>query len=144
LGVVFADGVWLTNDDANLSTAPDAAFARWEILNSGRVSIVTTEEETDGVELRGSPDWVLEVVSRNSKRKDTRLLPAAYHRAGVLEYWLVDALGDELSFIIFLREETGFVAAVSQDGWHSSRVFGREFRLDRDRATGWRYTLSVR
>src|SRR5688500_8492086 len=102
--------------------------------------------EEDGFEVRGSPDWMLEVVSPTSVRKDTRLLPTAYFRAGVREFWLVDARGTELEFTVFARGETGFEAVLPRDGWHDSAVFGRRFRLERerDRRGGWRYTLHVR
>ena len=146
-GQVYSDGAWITNDDADLSTEPDAAFASWESLETGRVVIVPTADDgIDGFEIRGSPDWMLEVVSRNSVRKDTRLLPVAYFRAGVREFWLVDARAPQLAFTIFKRHEAGFVAAETRDGWNESPLFDREFRLrrDRDRRGGWRYALEMR
>jgi Uma2 family endonuclease len=147
LGQVCTDGAWITNDKAELSTEPDAAFISWQGLESGRVEIVPTAEDgIDGIEIRGSPDWMLEVVSPSSVRKDTRLVPTAYHRAGVREFWLVDARGAEVEFTVFVWREAGFIASVPQDGWSDSPVFGRQFRLTRERSRrgGWRYTLDVR
>ena len=43
---------------------------------------------------------MIEIVSDSSVAKDTRRLPAAYHKAGVGEFWLVDARGPETSFTI--------------------------------------------
>lgn len=147
LGKLYPDGAWVTNDAASLSTEPDATFASWDALQSGRVQlIVRGDDEEDGVELRGSPDWVLEVVSPTSVEKDAELLVLDYYRAGVREYWLVDARGDSLQFTAYVRGPEGFTALTSRDGWVGSDVYGREFRLDRDRDRigGWRSTLHVR
>ena len=147
LGRFYVDGMWITNDDAEVSNEPDAFFAYWESFESGRIELVIEDEdEHDGIELRGSPDWVLEIVSPTSIRKDTQLLPVAYYRAGVKEYWLVDARGDTLEFTVFVRGDNDFVPVAGESGWRRSEVFGREFRLDRsrNRIGGWSYTLHVR
>jgi Uma2 family endonuclease len=147
LGKFYPDGAWITNNEAALSTEPDATFASWQALETGRVQlIVHGEGEEDGVELRGSPDWVLEVVSPTSVLKDAELLLVDYYSAGVVEYWLVDARGESIEFTLYTRGPEGFVATTPEEGWATSRVFGREVRLDRerDRLGGWRYTLHVR
>jgi Uma2 family endonuclease len=76
-------------------------------------------------------------VSDSSTRKDAVTLKAAYFRAGVLEYWLIDARGETLSFEIFTRGADGYVAATR------SEVFDRSFRLERtkNRAGRWDYRL---
>jgi Uma2 family endonuclease len=97
------------------------------------------------MELEGTPEWVLEVVSRSSVQKDTEWLRAAYHRAGIAEYWLIDAQYDEVSFQILRRRRDRYVAVASRDGWARSTVFGRSFRLDRrkNRMERWTYALDV-
>jgi Uma2 family endonuclease len=97
-------------------------------------------------ELEGSPDWVLEIVSDTSVKKDLVQLREAYHRAGIPEYWLVDARGDEIRLQILLRRKNGYVAAVNREGWQRSKVFSRSFRLEgvlNDYGL-WEYTLHVR
>jgi hypothetical protein len=73
-------------------------------------------------------------------------LRKAYHKAGISEYWLIDARGDELSFQILDRHSSDFVPVSSKGGWIYSKVFDREFRLTRvrNRIGGWSYTLEVR
>ncbi len=141
LGRYMPDGMWITNDEADLSNEPDAVFASWETLESGRAVL-----SSDELELIGTPDWVLEIVSKSSVRKDTKILVDRYHRGGIREYWIIDARGDDLQFTVLQHEEQGYVAAPAADGWTASRVFAREFRLDRqrDRVGGWQYTLHVR
>lgn len=146
LGNYYPDGAWLTNEAAGLSTEADASLATWDTLRSGRVNFVPSKDDDDSIEMQGSPDWVLEVVSDSSVRKDTKRLPSLYHRAGIREYWLIDARGDDVLFTIFHHEPECYAAANDDDGWQTSRVFGRQFRLERkrDQVGGWRYTLLVR
>ena len=137
----------VTNVAANVSNNPDASFASWKGLDSGRVRLVPRKGEEDRFkDLEGTPDWVLEVVSDGSEEKDTEWLRDAYHRAGIPEYWLVDARGDEIVFQILYHRKRGYVAAPINNGWQKSRVFGREFRLTRKRTRRnlWDYTLEMR
>src|SRR5262249_12109278 len=97
-------------------------------------------------EVEGTPDWMLEIVSDSSVQKDTQQLREAYHRAGIPEYWLVDARGDDVAFQILYRRKNGYAAAPLKDSWQGSRVFGGSFRLVRqqDEFGLWEYTLEVR
>ena len=52
---------------------------------------------------RGSPTWVIEVVS--DPRRDRVLKLAAYAKAGVSEYWIVDPVGDTID--VFLIDSAG-------------------------------------
>ncbi len=81
------------------------------------------------VELEGSPEMVLEVVSESSVPKDTVELPPLYHQAGVQEFWRMDARG-ELTFEILRRDQAGWASTQQPDGWWHSPVFGHYFHLD--------------
>jgi len=147
LGTFYGDGVLVTNEAAGVSNNPDGTFVAWETLDAGRVRLVPREGELGQyLEIEGSPDWLMEVVSDSSVTKDTRQLRESYHRARVPEYWLIDARGDEIVFQILYWRKSGYAAAPIRDGWQRSRVFGRSFRLTRvrDRRGYWRYTLEVR
>jgi Uma2 family endonuclease len=89
---------------------------------------------------------VLEVVSASSVEKDRETLPDLYWRAGIPEYWVVDARGDRLEFDIFRHDSGGYTAVAKRGGWLKSWVFGRSFRLTRrfDDAGNPDYVLSVR
>lgn len=146
LGRFYPDGAWITNEVAGISNEPDASFASWETLESGRLQPPEGWTDKDYVELVGTPDWVCEVVSNSSQRKDTKLLIDGYHRAGVSEYWLIDAREEEVDFRILIWTTEGYVAAPDEAGWRHSDVFSSSFRLDRsrDRMGRWRYELRVR
>ena len=127
-GLFLADGAYLTNLEANISGNPDAIFVANNTLALGRVRLVEGAE--DGfVELEGSPDMVLEVISQSSVNKDEVILKEAYWDAGILEYWLVDARKDPLRFDIFRHGPKGYVPTRKQGGWIKSGVFGKAFRL---------------
>jgi Uma2 family endonuclease len=145
LGKFCPDRLLITNDEAKLSTEADATFLSWARLESGEVRLIPGREERDGIEMRGSPDWVLEIVSDTSVRKDTVRLLELYYRANVREYWLIDARGDSLQFTIYRRGRKGFDPTPAVRGWIASEVFPRRFRLirERDRIGGWTYTLKV-
>jgi Uma2 family endonuclease len=146
-GEFYADGALVTNVAANLSTEPDATFVTWESLETKRVRLVPREgEQGQYIEVEGSPDWVLEVVSNSSVRKDTQRLRQQYHRAGIREYWLIDARGEDLLFHILVHGPEDYQPAAGRKGWQESPVFGRRFRLlrRRNRLGFWDYTLQAK
>jgi Uma2 family endonuclease len=130
IGMYLVDGVLLTHEAAEVSNNPDAVYVSNGSFTAKRVTLV---EGKDGgyVELLGSADMVLEVVSDSSEKKDNQTLFEAYFEAGVSEYWLVDARGAEIEFDIYQRGAKKFKAAKKQDGWVRSACFGASFRLVR-------------
>jgi hypothetical protein len=82
-GRVWTDGVLLTNDDADLGCMPDLLYVSHETFRAERVRLIEGMDE-GYVEIEGSPDMTLEIVSRSSVRKDRGLLRQAYWEAGVL------------------------------------------------------------
>jgi Uma2 family endonuclease len=146
LGDFFADRALYTNVSANVSTEPDSIFVSNESLESGRCQLLESARAGINKELVGSPDWILEVVSPTSVKKDKELLPAAYFRAGIGEYWLVDALGDDIDFQILVPGKESFVAVEPSGGWLASPTFNRSFRLTREKNKfgSWRYTLQMK
>jgi Uma2 family endonuclease len=146
LGRCFPDGVLLTNRKADLSGNPDAVFVSFESLNAKRVTLVEGKEG-GFVELLGTPDMVLEVVSDSSERKDNQTLFEAYYDAGIAEYWLVDARGSEIEFHVYKRGAKRYSVVKKQPGgWVKSPVFGKSFRLARgtDATGNPEFTLEVK
>jgi len=147
LGEFYPDGGFFTHDLAGVSNEPDAMFASWETLESDKLT-PPTDLPQDGKhkELVGTPDWVCEVLSDSSVKKDTKDLRGAYHKAGIPEYWLIDARGEEIDFQILVWQTDGYVVAKDQDGWRPSPVFDCEFQLTRkrNRIGNWQYDLKRR
>lgn len=144
LGEFYTDGALISNETAQVSNNPDGVAALWETIESGRVRFL--ENRGTELEIEGTPDWVMEIVSDGSVAKDTKRLRKRYHAAGIPEYWLIDARGDELDFQILIWRKSGYASAANKDGWQMSRVFGRAFRLtrQRNRRCAWTYSLRVK
>lgn len=142
-GIYVADRMLLVNEDANLSTEPDGMFVSYASLDAG---LAVVNEGDDTLEVTGSPDMTLEVVSSTSVRKDTVQLPRLYWEANVKEYWLVDSREKSFSFDILRRGPSKFVATRKSQGWIRSPVFGREFKLTREvsKRSVSKFTLEVR
>lgn len=130
LGRYFPDGAFLSNEKADVSNQPDGIFVSTEAVRAGRGQFV--EGRGAGhVELEGAPEMVLEVVSTSSFLKDTKTLRGAYAKAGIPEYWLVDARTEPLRFDILRLGKSDYVVTRKRGGWVRSEVFGASFRLTR-------------
>lgn len=148
VGEVIGDGMLLLNEEADLGTEPDGLLCLYESIRSGRVRYHEVVEGSDRfVEVRGAPDVAAEVVSRTSVRKDTVELMELYYRAGVTEYWLVDARRSEIDFRIYVRGAAAYEQVPADaDGFVRSGVLQKSFRLTRTRNVvgNWRYSLEFR
>lgn len=127
-GVFFGDGLLISHLGAEVSNNPDGVFVANASFEDGTVRLVEGAKQ-GFIELEGSPDVVLEVVSNSSVKKDYELLRAAYWKAGIREYWLVDARGDKLEFQILKHTSKGYSPIRAVGGWIKSAVFRKSFRL---------------
>jgi Uma2 family endonuclease len=143
-GLFFTDGALLSNVDADIAVKPDAIF----VSHAARQDRVRLLESTKGgyVELEGSPDMVLEVISDSSVHKDTHQLRQDHWDAGIREYWLVDARRELLVFDILRHTPKGYRTTAKKGGWIKSNVFGKSFRLTQQMSEYGdpEYTLEVR
>ncbi len=128
LGYFGSDGNLWSNREVGISTIPDALFFTFATLQSGRVRLIPGARR-GFVEVEGTPDMILEVVSDTSEQKDTTILKAKCAKAGVSEYWLVDARGPEARFEIGTLSEGVNVCNPTADGWQISTVFRKAFQL---------------
>jgi Uma2 family endonuclease len=127
LGRYFVPPTWVTVEHASLSTEPDGLFLSRAQLLAGAVRL----EPNRPIEILGPPTMTLEVVSRTSARKDLVSLREGYAKAGVHEYWIVDAR-EGISFELLVLDQGAWVrSAPDSEGFVSSSVWGRRFRLRR-------------
>ena len=77
--------------------------------------------------LEGAPDLVVEILSPSTVRRDRDEKLALYARSGVREYWIVEALGRQIEFLV--NQEGRFVVALPADGVYRSEALP-EIRLD--------------
>jgi len=136
LGELYSDRTRASCAEADLSVEPDVVFVSESSLDTGRVRLVPKAGGGADryVELEGPPDLIVEIVSDASVRKDTDRLPAAYFQAGVDEFWLIDARGEDLLFRIHRRGPSEYEPAERDaDGYQRSVVLNRSYRLERGR-----------
>ena len=127
LGTYFTDGMVYSSLEVEFSTVPDGIFVTKESIENG--AVVFSPQSTV---ITGSPDMVLEIVSRSSVKKDFTKLRALYFEAGIREYWLVDSRVAEPVLQILKRGAKGYVECPNIEGWASSDVLQGSFKLKRD------------
>jgi len=145
-GDLWTTRVRVSCPNADLSVQPDLVFVSKASITSGRMRLVPkpTGEPDRYVELEGPPDLVAEIVDEATLTKDTRRLPAAYWRAGVPEFWLVDARGPALLFQVHRRGPSAYEpVAPDADGFQYSAVFDTRFRLTRTRNQHGRWMFDL-
>lgn len=127
LGRYYAPPSWITEESCGLSTEPDGFLVLWDTLRANATRINPERE----CEMLGRPDFALEVVSRTSERKDLVDLVDAYARAGVREYWTVDARPTPPELMVRVLDAQGkwAHAVAAPEGWIRSPIFGPQFRL---------------
>lgn len=146
LGELYTDRARVSCPEAGLSAEPDILFVTEESIDSARVRFVprASAEPDRFIEMEGAPDLIVEIVSDHTVKKDTERLPQAYFRAGVVEFWLVDARHEDLFFQIFRRGESEFEEAESDEaGFQCSTVFHCRYRLRRGRNARGRLTFTL-
>lgn len=146
LGYVLSDCTRVSNAEASLSAEPDVLVVSHESLDVGRVKLIpaASGDEDSYVELEGTPDLVVEIVSDGSEHKDKKRLSTAYFRAGVREYWLVDVRGNKLVLQILHRGGDRFEALpVDGDGYQRTDVLQCRYKLNRQRGPSgfWQFAL---
>ncbi|MFO0967716.1 MAG: Uma2 family endonuclease [Gemmataceae bacterium] len=146
LGDFYSDRTRLVNKGADLSTEPDGLFVTWATLQSGKVRLVPTKDGQDFIELEGTPDWVSEIISPSSEKKDADKLLHAYHKAEIPEYWLIDARRSHIDFQPLVWRPAGYEPVAAKAGWYASPVFGKAFRWRRHKNVigQWAYLLEMR
>jgi Uma2 family endonuclease len=131
MGYFFSDGVRLSEPAVDLSTEPDAVFVSYDAIRSGRVRLV--RGQLGGyVELEGSPELVVEIVSASSVRKDTELLREMYAQAGVSEYWLIDARKPMPTFELLQWTPNGYQPTPVTESGALSPVFSQQVNLTQE------------
>ncbi|MBN1442783.1 MAG: Uma2 family endonuclease [Planctomycetes bacterium] len=145
LGEILADRALLINEGADLATEPDMMFCSWESLQSRRVWYrASLAGSSRLVEVVGSPDLVVEVVSERSVRKDTVLLRDKYFRAGIREYWIADGRGASIRLELLSAGADGYIETPADvEGFLHSRVLNRAFKITRGRNPMGGYSYRV-
>ena len=97
--------------------------------------VVCDPEKTEGRYVYGAPDFVLEVLSPSTAKKDIFTKTAKYHFAGVREYWIIDPQNCELRVMPFGFDED--IATYDMTEPVPLRIFGGKLLIDFRRICQW-------
>lgn len=145
-GDVLTDSTRVTSVEGNLSVEPDVVIITHEALHSGRVKLIPKSSQEEGrfVEVEGSPDLIVEIVSDSSVNKDMKRLPNAYFAAGVLEFWLIDARQDPHMFQIYRRGPVHYEPVANDaEGFQRCEILNRRYMLERSRNSSGRLRFEL-
>lgn len=65
--------------------------------------------------IMGAPDFIIEILSPSTKRKDANLKLYKYRNAGVREYWMVDLDGERIVVYHFEKDEIPTIYGVEEE-----------------------------
>ncbi len=98
--------VW---DSANVTfpASPEQADDEVETVVEPDIFVVCDQRKIEEAFCKGAPDWVVEVLSPSTSRKDMREKFDLYEREGVREYWIVDPFSQSVH-VYRLTDAGGF------------------------------------
>lgn len=71
------------------------------------ISVICDSGKLDDKGCLGAPDWIIEVVSPNSRTMDYNKKLFKYHTVGVREYWIVDPAKKRILAYDFDNDDMG-------------------------------------
>lgn len=119
LGVLFSEPFQMKTGPELPGRSPDLFFVASQ--NLGRVKELY---------LDGPADLVVEIVSPDSRARDTVEKLAEYERGGVREYWLIDPFLREATFLVLGEEGRYRVATVEEGVFRSEVLAGLWLRVE--------------
>ena len=73
------------------------------------VLVVCDRDKIKGFGIFGAPDFILEILSKSTRKKDMGIKLEKYMEAGVREYWIIDPCKEAL--ITYYFEDENFCPA---------------------------------
>ncbi|MCQ2501486.1 MAG: Uma2 family endonuclease, partial [Lachnospiraceae bacterium] len=95
------------------------------------VLVVCDRSKIRGFGIYGAPDFILEILSKSTRKKDMTVKLGKYQEAGVREYWIIDPYKSIL--IVYDLEDEDYIPAVYPvEGKVPVRITGGELEIDLD------------
>lgn len=99
------------------------------------MTIVCDKSKDNGVRIVGAPDFVLEVISPSTAKKDYILKLKKYKNAGVREYWILDAYKEKITIYYFEKSDNPVVCGLNEK--QSIRIYQGKLWIDFTRIREW-------
>lgn len=96
------------------------------------VLVVCDRDKVRTDSIVGAPDFVLEITSPSTKRKDETLKARAYREHGVREYWILDLKKKRLLIYVFEEDADMPLYILPLKGSCGLHIFGGEPTIDLD------------
>ena len=100
------------------------------------IVVICDRDKIDKKGCQGAPDWVIEIVSPFSKKMDFYKKLDLYERAGVREYWVIDA--SKKAIVIYTLENEGIPEIHSFSDVVKAAVLG-DFEIDFSKMTDYEF-----
>ena len=91
--------------DVRLPEAGETAEDTYTVVQPD-LSVFCGKERLDDKGATGAPDWVIEILSPSTAKKDMTVKTLLYQKHGVKEYWIVDPEKEEVTVNIY-NAQTG-------------------------------------
>lgn len=99
------------------------------------VGVLCDREKLKKKVIYGAPDFVLEVLSPSTRRKDGTIKLSKYCSAGVREYWLIDP--DRKKLVVYDFENDQLPAIYGMEKPVPVMIFGGKLEIHFDRILSW-------
>lgn len=102
IGNFFANdpcGVYFAPFDVRLPDRKKSAKSNRQILTVVQpdICVVCDRDKLDDAGCLGAPDWIIEILSAGTQRKDRQQKRALYEENGVREYWIVSPTDEDVA-----------------------------------------------
>ena len=87
------------------------------------------------LEYYGAPDFVLEVISPSTKKRDYALKLSKYMEAGVREYWIVDFV--QAKILVYYFEGDNYPVIYGFDKPVPVNIYGGDLTIDFSNIAKW-------
>lgn len=107
LGRIIGNHISTQNGECEVVPAPFAVNlnADDKIWVEPDISIICDRSKISDRGCKGSPDWIIEIVSPSSIRMDYSVKLFKYRTAGVREYWIINPMKKAVQTYVFEGEE---------------------------------------
>ena len=99
------------------------------------VGIICDTSKIKRFGIYGAPDFVLEVISPSTKKRDYALKLSKYMEAGVREYWIVDFV--QAKILVYYFEGDNYPVIYGFDKPVPVNIYGGDLAIDFSNIAKW-------
>jgi Uma2 family endonuclease len=99
----FGTYIKFKNDTCKVYPAPFAVYLNKDNKTyvEPDISVICDKDKIDDKGCNGAPDFIIEIISLSTKRKDYGIKSFKYRSSGVREYWIINPLSRTINVFDF-------------------------------------------